>query len=193
MDATGYKTIQPPFHSLKFREVPKKELEDYNRWFHNVLPQRIVELTRTVNSSPGFEGWTPSYTPDSLKRLGDWFASQVSTRRHTPEELSSFPAHIRKWVSEGELTDRTISLVMDLGMYLSQVLLRNHPSLKWDQIFGNRKFIDFGQPVLVGFVGRVPFNPVRMLGTLAYGLADKTYDSERLHKIYEIWSGMVEK
>jgi hypothetical protein len=38
---------------------------------------------------------------------------------------------------------------MDIGMYPSQVLLTNHSSLKWDQPFGGKNFIDYGQPVLV--------------------------------------------
>ncbi len=75
---------------------------------------------------------------------------------------------------------------MDVGMYLSQVFLRNNSTLKWGQIFGSKRFVDYGQPVLVGF-GKVPFNPVRMMLTLAYGLADQTHDGQRLRGIYDIW------
>ena len=98
------------------------------------------------------------------------------------------PTHIREFVSEGELTERTISLAMDVGMYLSQVFVRNEPSLRWDQIFGSSRFIDYGQPVLVGFTSKVPFNPVRMVITVAYGLAKGTSDGKRLREIYDIWS-----
>jgi len=189
----AYSTIQPPFESLKFSEVSKKELKEYGRWFHEVLPQRIVELTRSVTSTPGFEDWTPSYAPDSLNGLGNWFATKVKTRQHTQSELSKFPPHIMEWVSEGALTDHTISLAMDMGMYLALVLLHAHPSLKWDQLFGSKNFIHYGQPVLVGFVGAVPFNPVHIVITLAYGLAKKTKDGKALRDLYEVWSGMVEK
>lgn len=79
---------------------------------------------------------------------------------------------------------------MDLGIYLSQVFLRNNSSLKWDQFFGSKRFIDYGQPVLVGF-GKVPFNPLRMMRTLAYGLAEKTYGGQGLRDIYDIWSKMI--
>jgi hypothetical protein len=186
-----YKTIEPPFASLKFREMSKKELVDYNRWFLDVLPERIDELGKAVNSSPGFGDWKPTYLPDSLNTLGKWFAAQVQTRQHTPEELSSIPSHVMEWVSEGELTNQTISLSMDVGMYLGQLLLLNNPSLKWDQIFGSRKFIDYGQPVLVGFKGDVPLNPVHIVVTLAYGLAKKARDSKDLRKIYDTWIEMV--
>ena len=187
---TTYSLIRPPFRTLKFAEMTKEELREYNRWFHDVLPHRIGELTATLNSSAGFEGWKPSYTPESLNSLGDWFASQVETRPHTRDELERIPPHIRDWTSGGELTDRTISLAMDMGMYLSQVFLRNNSSLTWDQIFGSKRFVDYGQPVLVGF-GKVPFNPLRMMITLAYGLASKSKDGQGLRSIYDIWSNMI--
>lgn len=187
---TAYSIVQPPFHSLKFPEMSKKELKDYNRWFHDVLPIRIDELTMALNSSAGFEDWKPSYTPESLNSLGNWFASQVETRPHTRDELKRIPPHIRDWVSEGELTDRTISLAMDVGMYLSQVFLRNNSSLKWAQIFGSKRFVDYGVPVLIGF-GKVPFNPVRMIITMAYGLAKRSKDGSALRGIYDIWARMI--
>lgn len=84
---TTYRLIRPPFRTLKFAEMTKEELREYNRWFHDVLPHRIGELTTTLNSSAGFEGWKPSYTPESLNSLGNWFASQVETRPHTRDEL----------------------------------------------------------------------------------------------------------
>lgn len=75
-------------------------------------------------------------------------------------------------------------------MYLSQVFLRNNSSLKWDQIFGSKRFVNYGQPVLVGF-GKVPLNPLRMMITLAYGLANKSKDDQGLRGIYDIWSNMI--
>jgi hypothetical protein len=40
---------------------------------------------------------------------------------------------------------------MDIGMYFSQVLMKNYPSLKWEQPLGNKRFADYDQPCLVGF------------------------------------------
>lgn len=183
-----YSIIQPPF-TLKFREMSKQELKDYFKWFFEVLPERLCELTEAVRQSPGFENWRPDGTPDSLNTLGEWFATHVETRPRTPEELSeiagrgSFPIE----VSRQELTNRTFSLAIDVGMYFSQVLLKNDSSLNWKQPFGNKRDIDYGQPVLFGR-SPVPFNPVRMMVTHAYGLADKTRSGKELREIYDIWS-----
>ena len=186
-----YATIQPPF-TLNFREMSKKELKDYFAWFQHVLPQRLDEVTRTVQQTPGFETWQADFTPASLDSLGNWFAAQVETRPRTKDEIqeiesrSSFPIEI-----PGEdLTNRTFSLAIDVGMYLSQVFLQGHSALRWEQPFGNKKDVDYGQPVLVGF-GAVPFNPVRMLVTLSYGMVSKRKIGKSLRELYDIWAKMV--
>lgn len=186
-----YATIQPPF-TLKFREMSKQELKDYFRWFFDVLPHRTRELAETVRQSPGFETWQPDQTPASLDALGEWFSVQAETRKRTPDERqeiasrSSFPIE----VPNEELTNRTFSLAMDIGMYLAQVFLKNFPSLRWEQPLDDKKFADYGQPVLDGF-GPVPFNPVRIAVTLAYGLVSKKQSGKRLREIYDYWSKQV--
>lgn len=186
-----YEITQPPF-TLKFREMSKKELKDYFDWFQKVLPQRLDELTRAVKQTPGFASWQPDLAPASLDLLGDWFALQVETRsrqRNEIEEIESRSAYPIEVPGE-ELTNRTFSLAMDIGMYLSQVFIENNSSLRWEQPFGNKKFVDYGQPVLAGF-GAAPFNPIRMLITLAYGVASKKEGGKGLRELYDIWSKLI--
>jgi hypothetical protein len=110
------------------REMPKKELRRYYQWFMDVLPERIKELAAAVRETPGFESWQPDFTPASLDALGQWFAGQVETRSRTQGELQAirdrlvFPMDI----PAEELTNRTFSLAMDIGMYFSQVLMKNY-------------------------------------------------------------------
>ena len=192
--ALTYRDIQPPFATLRFREMSQRDLKEYSRWFHEVAPQRIAELAEAVKQSVGYEHWFPNYTPDSLDGLSRWLATQVSTRSKTEDESRESVERLPhpEYESNQQLTDRSISLAFDIGMFLSEVLLRNHPSLKWGQLFGSRKSIDYGQPVLLGFRGKVPFNPVRMLTTLEYGLTRGSKTGNELREIYDIWSAMVE-
>jgi hypothetical protein len=187
-----YTVIHPPF-TLKFREMPKKELRRYYEWFMDVLPLRVNELANAVKQTPGFEAWESDCTPTSLDRLGEWFASQVETRNRTQSEFQTIQNRqiFQIDVPSEELTNRTFSLAMDIGMYFSQVLLKNHPSLKWEQPLKNKKFIDYGQPVLVKF-SPGPFNPAGMMVTFAYGLISKKKTGEGLRNIYNIWSKLVQ-
>jgi hypothetical protein len=193
MDTVVYSAIQPPF-TLKFWEMSKKELREYYKWFMEAIPQRINILASAVRGSPGFKDWRPDYTPASLSALGDWFATQVETRPRTQQERQELMRSCRNPIEapDCDLTNRTFSLAMDVGMYLSQVFLRNHPSLKWDQPFGSTKFIDYGQPVLVGgFAGDIPWNPVGIVVTLAYALVKKTKTGAALREVYDKGSKMI--
>jgi hypothetical protein len=70
------------------------------------------------------------------------------------------------------------------------VFLKSCRALRWDQQFSSKKSVDYGQPVLVGF-GAMPFNPVQMLVTRAYGVASKRDAGKSLGELYDIWSKMV--
>lgn len=188
----SYTIIQPPF-TLKLREMPKKELHRYFHWFMDVLPQRVNALAGAVKQTPGFETWEPDCTPASLDTLGQWFAGQVETRHRTQEELQTIQSRqpLPIDVPSEELTNRTFSLAMDIGMYFSQVLLKSYPFLKWEQPLGNKRFIEYGQPVLVKF-SPGPLNPVGIVVTFAYGLVSKKKTGEGLRNIYNIWSKLVQ-
>jgi hypothetical protein len=187
----AYHTLQPPF-TLKFDEMSKKELRNYFQWFQSVMPERIMELANAVQASPGFEKWVPDYTPESLVSLGKWLSKNLETRSRTPEEFAEINTKSPyQSISSVAPTNKAFSVAVDTGMYLSQVFLKNHPSLKWDQpLKGSKRFIDYGQPVLVGF-GVVPFNPVRMTVTLMDGLVEGSRTDEGLRKIYDNWSKKV--
>lgn len=188
---TKYEIIQPPF-TLKFAEMSKKELADYFQWFMRVIPDRINELANAIRQTSGFEAWQPDKTPSSLNALGDWLSTHVETRERTQNELREIKSRssYRFDVSGKELTNETVSLAMDTGIYVSQVFLHNCPSLRWNQPLGSKKFFDYGQPVLSEFIP-APFNPVRMMVTLAYGLADKTWNGRRLRELYDYWAEQV--
>jgi hypothetical protein len=107
---------------------------------------------------------------------------------------------VPSWIdlADWELTDRTFSLAMDVGMYLSMVIRAAVPALRWEQNIRAKTSVDYGQPVLKG-VGRVPLNAVHIMAVLAYGVArkreggpyvveneDRDY-SGRLRELYDIW------
>jgi hypothetical protein len=183
-----YSSIQPPF-DLKFREMSKADLVAYREWFHTALRDRTAELARAVKNTTGFESWAPDLTPDSLGPLGDWFRRNAETRKRTDAESGeikarlSFPIEI----SGDELTNRTFSLAMDIGMYFGQVIVKNVPGTKWDQIVKNPRFADYGQPVIAGF-GNLSLNPVRIAVTLAYAFTAGEQQGSRLRALFDIWS-----
>ncbi len=186
-----YSIIQCPF-ALHVKEMSKKELRAYFRWFMEMIPIRTNVLAEAVFRTPGYESWKPDFNPDSLGPLGDWFFAHVETRPRTKEEIQRIQGRLRFPVpiSDWDLTDQTFSLAIDIGMYLGQVFLHNDSSLRWGQVFGGKRFIDYGQPVIVEFVFG-PCNPVRLMKVLASSFADRSETGGGLREIYDIWSSKV--
>lgn len=184
----AYTIIQPPFE-LKFREKSKKDLVAYRQWFHAVMPERIAELTKAVRSTAGSRNWEADLTPDSLGPLGEWFRGQVETRKRTDAEMGEIRSRLTFPIDVPgeELTSSSFSLAMDIGMYLGQVILRNLPGARWDQPLKNSKFVDYGQPVIMG-LGTVPLNPIRIAVTLAYAFAAREQAGDRLRELYDVWA-----
>jgi hypothetical protein len=188
----AYKIIAPPF-TLRFREMSRRELREYRQWFPRVIPSRIEELASAVTGSAAFEAWQPDETLTSLDLLGDWFAKMVGMRPRTQKELQEIASRLPYAIEvpEEDLTNESFSFAMDIGMYFARVLLRAHPSLRWEQPLDDKRFADYGQPVLVGF-GPVPLNPIRIAVTLAYGLAGGTQRGKRLRELYDYWSARAQ-
>jgi hypothetical protein len=169
--------------------MSKKELKAYFDWFLGQIEKRIVELENEVKRMPNFSTWKADLSSTSLGVLGAWLMSNVETRSRTADEIAeirarlSFPIEI----PIQELTDKTFSIAFDCGIYFAEVLKCQHPYLKWGQLLNSKTFSDYGQPLLIG-TGAVPLNPIRILITLAYGMAGKKQDEKRLLSLYDIWS-----
>jgi hypothetical protein len=184
----AYAIIQPPF-TLKFGEMSKRELEAYREWFHAIAPERILELTKAVNATPGFQAWKPDLTPASLELLGTWFEGQSEVRKRTAEEIEETTAKLKFPIDvpEEELTNRTFSIAMDIGMYFGQVVMRNLPGTRWEQLLKNKRDAHYGQPAIAGF-GVVTLNPVWIMVTTAYGISRGKPAS--LLQLYGTWAKM---
>lgn len=181
----SYSIIQPPF-TLKFRTMSKRELADYFSWFMTVMPERIGILEEIVRTTSGYEAWRADYMPGSLDDLGLWYADQVSTRDRTPQEVAEIrEVHsLSQPISTSELTNRTYSLAMDIGMYLGEAVRRTHSDrLRWGQLLKNKRDADFGQVSIMGSCPMV-MNPVGLVVSLAWGILTKKRDGAWLREIY---------
>ena len=67
------------------------------------------------------------------------------------------------------------------------MILKNLLGTRWDQLNGDKRFVDHGQPVLMGF-GEDPLNPMGVLIVTASHIANGR--SADLRKLYDVWAGM---
>jgi hypothetical protein len=192
--APGYRLIEPP-GGLFFGGMTGKQLQAYGEWFHRSLPDRIRILAEAIRLTPGYERWEPDGSPESLPPLGKWYLEHVDTRSRSERDLKFLAMELRSggYLDSRDPAGKIASLAMDVGMYLSQVLLRHHPSLQWAQRTRGRHLPDFGQPVLTGFIHRQWLNPFYAVIALAYGLAQEVAGADSLLGLCEHWSGVVER
>jgi hypothetical protein len=186
-----YHIVSPPF-TLKFFEMSKHELREYAAWFHGAFDERISELTATVRATHGYAEWEANFEPESLRQLGEWFASAVTTRPRTTSEIDELKARsdLQVSVSSAELTNESFSLAIDVGMYLARTFERSYPQLAWKQFLKDKRDADYGQPVLIGF-GKAALNPVRIAVTIAYASAAGKRTGQRLWETFDYWSSLV--
>jgi hypothetical protein len=180
-------------NSAVFLEMDKKKLKEFYQWFMLSLPYCIEELMQLIANTPGFESWEADDSPKSLDVLGAWFATKVEKRDFTSEEIEAIKSKQTKLVefTSWDLTDETKSLALYVGMYYGEVVLRNNPLVKWEQLLSARKFADYGQPILNG-VGVVPINPVRVAHSVAREfITDGKKGGGELRKAYDYWSKLV--
>ena len=147
-----YHLAQPPY-TLKFTKMSGDELAGFYAWFFDVMPERLEELVAVVTGTDRYADWSADQSPGSLDALGDWYAGQVEMRPRTIDEMnelrlsSTMNIEIAGW----ELTNRTFSLALDIGMYVAKTMQKQHPNVCWQQPLDDRRFVDYGRPVLDGF------------------------------------------
>jgi hypothetical protein len=187
----SYEPINPSVPPELFK-LSREDLKKYNDWFVAVIPERIGVLESAVKKSPGYANWIATFDPSSLRELGDWFVSKARVRDRSEVELKEIKERLLfdMSVSDKELTNETVAIAIDLGMYFGSILLKKHPKLHWGYKADNKKFVDYGQPIIVGF-GLAVLNPVRIAVNFAYGITEGTKSAERLCQLYKYWADLA--
>jgi hypothetical protein len=197
---TTYFISDPPI-LRPFKEMTRTEAKIYFKWFIEQIPTRISMLQQAVNSSSRleFREWVANKMPDSLILLAEWFAHEITTRPLSNEDqeliaqnLEQIPTKYRIIYSQPEqvLTDKTYSLITDIGMYLGEVFRKQFPQLEWQLFVQGKKYADYQKPVLSGF-GDTECNPIDLVQVVALGLIKKTVEPARLYEIYSYWTHQV--
>ncbi len=174
--------------------MTRAQCEAYLKWFLGVIPERVQTLENLVRLDPRYALWAANRSPESLTPLGEWFAAHVTARPMTEGEIALRTAQIPEGasVSHQELSGETLSYSMDVGIYLSQVLVQFSPRLRWTFEMGRKSYVDFGKPVLSSF-GGLPLNPVHVVTIAAYGISRGSKNGHAIRNLFDVWSSKTER
>lgn len=166
------------------RAMSAKELRQTFEWFLKEINPRIRQLCEVVQCTSGFQRWRGSFSVASLVPLGAWFVTHVKDRKLSQQEMKAIhsgpiPASV---FSDRDLNATSLSLCVDIGMYMGEVIRKRYPRYDWYQFRQAKTYVDFGWPVIFDLVEE-PINPIRVAMTLAYDAVDGKPDPRRLARI----------
>lgn len=173
---------------IDFEDTPKDELQAYFQRFVSLIPERLTILGAAVKRADAT--WRSTLMPDSLVTLESWLLEMTGTRAKTPTEIAMERSGSRFDFDypSTTITEETLAYAMDTGMYFSQTLLRRHTQLRWELPLSDRRFIDYGQPVLSGFTKNLSMNPTRIATNISYSVCQGRHTPGRLLQVFDFWS-----
>jgi len=166
----NYPKMTCPFKVRPFIGMNAKEARAYCDWFAGEMGNRIQILKGFYHETDG-QGELDN-TCESLTRLWEWTRGIVSLSPLTPHQLRELKKsslnfiqiarekgalvtdyHVkevdRQSFGHGSLSEGSGVLCVDLGFYLTQMLIRRFPKLEW-KVYRSRNSRDlyFNHPVL---------------------------------------------
>ncbi len=193
---TEYEFAQPPVN-VPFDEMPRAQARQHFNWFVTQIPERLDVLSRTLSANGG-ETVCLDFSPESLERLGSWFDKHIESRPMSQDELAQENAVLPEWfIKLGDredwiLTDETLSLCSDIGIYFGEVMRYQYPVLNWDYVKSGRKFIDYNRPVIAPIKGLIErMCPQQVVVRLAMKCAEGGNAQELMRMRWEYWSNLM--
>jgi hypothetical protein len=173
----------------QFSTKTKEELKLYGTWFNENKDKRIAYLIETVKSTQNFENWNADFTLDSLKQLGNWLNENIETTKLSEEEYKIKREKIADWVEvpDWDLSIRSRSIIVDIGIYFGEVFMHIYPNLKWQQYFSkSKRDINNGHMVIPKF-GKMELNPILVMLSVGWGIAKKEIQTNRIFDLFKVW------
>jgi hypothetical protein len=130
IDWSAYEVFDPRF-AEHLHAATRGQARTYFRRLMSEGPQRLDMLRRlTAQEDIAFDR-----TEGSVNDLEAWYRRNVERDPVQPDELRG----------------RWLSVSQDIALYLSQIILRSAPHLRWELDTGGRTRVSYQRPVLVGF------------------------------------------
>ncbi|MFO0963185.1 MAG: hypothetical protein U0625_09810 [Phycisphaerales bacterium] len=185
-----YSIIEPPFHRTP-SELSVAELKQGFDWYLQSIPRRATVLAEVMAESQGYAQWSPNYLRESLAPLGEWFETQIQTRPKSETEIEAQRLAFGHSIdlSGPTLNVRTLSLCVDVGMYLGETMRVSCPSLRWVLPLKSKRHIYYGLPCLAEFGKRGSVSTGMLVSGLAWMILRGERSGDYLASIHDLWIG----
>ena len=186
-------SLPEPFNRAP-HELSTVEAKQYFNWFMDQMPFRLQILKDMVASTIP-EPLFSSLSEQAFYEMGVWLDKHLDMRELSPEEIEQnlviFPQWIHSSLPKMVLSERSISLCMDIGIYFGKMMIHNHPTLFWDYVRKPKSDANFQKTVISGFPKKMNLNPVQIVYVIANKKMNGVSTMDEFTTTYNVWSSMV--
>ncbi|MDE6994569.1 MAG: hypothetical protein K2P41_09110, partial [Lachnospiraceae bacterium] len=193
IDFAGHQKIAARqfFDNYAFFELAPKQAKEYFLWYMNEIPNRIALLWEYMKQEhPETEPF--DYSPESLISLWEWYETKIEQVPMTAKEIEArvkiFPQHLESEIrkNKNKFTDETLSLALDISIYLGEAVVKNYPHLHWNYRTRPKREFSVYRPVIDGLNNKMTFEPSQVLFVLMLK-STKEQNRNRLYDLYHHW------
>ena len=179
------------FDNYAFFELTPKQAKEYFLWYTSEIPNRIALLWEYIKQErPEAEPF--DYSPESLIPLWEWYETKIEQVPMTAKEIESrvriFPKYLESEIRKNtkKFTDETLSLALDISIYLGEVVVKNHPHLRWNYRTRPKREISVYRPVIDGLNYKMTLDSSRIVFVQML-TSVKEQNKNHLYVIYRHW------
>ena len=179
------------FDNYAFFELTPKQAKEYFLWYTSEIPNRIALLWEYIKQErPEAEPF--DYSPESLIPLWEWYETKIEQVPMTAKEIESrvrmFPKYLEREIQKNtkKFTDETLSLALDISIYLGEVVVKNHPHLRWNYRTRPKREISVYRPVIDGLNYKMTLDSSRIVFVQML-TSVKEQNKNHLYVIYRHW------
>ena len=179
------------FDNYAFFELTPKQAKEYFLWYTSEIPNRIALLWEYMKQErPEAEPF--DYSPESLLPLWEWYEQKIEQVPMTAEEIERrvrvFPKYLESDIRKNtkKFTDETLSLALDISIYLGEVVVKNYPHLRWNYRTRPKREFSVYRPVIDGLNYKMTLEPTQIVFVLMLKSV-KEQNKIRLYNIYCHW------
>ena len=112
------------------------------------------------------------------------------SKKEIEYQVTQYPKWIENEIRKEVImkyTDETLSLALDISIYLGETVLKNYPNLYWGYRTKPKNEFSANRPVILKLVGKRPyFNPSRIVFVLMVKFS-KGDNENSLYDLYRYW------
>ena len=187
-----YKIIDNLPFGFDFHNRSRKELMIYSEWFYQNKEQRMFELNRAIQQFTG-KMWQQDYSINSLAELNLFLLNSIKSENLSKQELEEKKKRVPTYITiqDWDLTVKSRSLLVDVGIYWGEVIIYNNNSLHWEQFFSrNKNDNDYGHMVIM-LKNSQRINPIWLMYIQGLKIIKGTVSQTFLNDLYSIWTSYI--